>query len=48
LLERGVELAVVKRGPAGVLCRGLLSDWPLRRTLEFANAAGAMAEYAQI
>jgi 5-dehydro-2-deoxygluconokinase len=73
LLERGVELAVVKRGPAGVLaktreelvevapvkvdvvnglgsgdgfggalCHGLLSDWPLRRTLEFANAAGAI------
>ena len=26
----------------GVLCHGLLSGWPLRRTLEAANAAGAI------
>lgn len=26
----------------GALCHGLLSGWPLRRTLEFANAAGAI------
>lgn len=73
LLERGVELAVVKQGPAGVLamtqdeiiqlppvpvkvlnglgagdgfggalCHGLLSGWPLERTLRFANVAGAI------
>jgi 5-dehydro-2-deoxygluconokinase len=73
LLERGPELAVVKRGPEGVLavsrhgtvevppaevrvvnglgagdafggalCHGLLAGWDLRRTLEFANAAGAI------
>ena len=73
LLERGVELAVVKQGPKGVLaatrdervevapfpvevvnglgagdafggalCHGLLSGWDLRRTLEFANVAGAI------
>ncbi len=73
LLERGVELAVVKQGPAGVLarsksetvvvpplrievvnglgagdafggalCHGLLSGWPLRKVIEFANAAGAI------
>ncbi len=73
LLERGVELAVVKQGPKGVLavtrdervevppfpvevvnglgagdafggalCHGLLERWPLRRTLEFANVAGAL------
>ncbi|MCX3062415.1 5-dehydro-2-deoxygluconokinase [Streptomyces beihaiensis] len=72
LLATGVELAVVKRGPAGVLartphervevsplpvrvvnglgagdafggalCHGLLSGWPLERTVRFANAAGA-------
>jgi 5-dehydro-2-deoxygluconokinase len=69
----GVELAVVKQGPAGVLatdgrdevteppvpvevvnglgagdafggalCHGLLSGWPLRRTIRFAGAAGAI------
>jgi 5-dehydro-2-deoxygluconokinase len=73
LLETGVELAVVKQGPKGVLartrdelvevppvpvsvrnglgagdgfggalCHGLLADWPLERTLRFANAAGAI------
>jgi 5-dehydro-2-deoxygluconokinase len=73
LLDLGVRLAVVKRGPAGVLartrtelvevpplevtvlnglgagdgfggalCHGLLAGWPLRRTIEFANAAGAI------
>ncbi|MDI2030286.1 5-dehydro-2-deoxygluconokinase [Saccharopolyspora sp. TS4A08] len=73
LLERGVELAVVKQGPNGVLartrgektvappvpvdvvnglgagdafggalCHGLLHDWPLERTMRFANAAGAL------
>jgi 5-dehydro-2-deoxygluconokinase len=73
LLDLGLELAVVKLGPEGVLgatrqegvvlppvpvevvnglgagdafggalCHGLLSGWPLRRTLAFANAAGAI------
>jgi 5-dehydro-2-deoxygluconokinase len=73
LLERGLELAVVKLGPEGVLgmtatetvhvpgvpvrvlnglgagdgfggalCHGLLSGWPLARTLAFANSAGAI------
>ncbi|XBO45656.1 5-dehydro-2-deoxygluconokinase [Pedococcus sp. KACC 23699] len=73
LLERGVELAVVKQGPRGVLaatrdervevppfpvevvnglgagdafggalCLGLVEGWDLRRTLEFANVAGAV------
>ncbi|CAM3826019.1 MULTISPECIES: 5-dehydro-2-deoxygluconokinase [Tsukamurella] len=73
LLDRGVELAVVKQGPRGVLaktrdervevppyrvdvinglgagdgfggalCHGLLSGWPLERTLRFANVAGAI------
>lgn len=73
LLEAGVDLAVVKQGPAGVLaktadervvvpptkvdvvnglgagdgfggslCHGLLEGWPLRRTIEFASAAGAI------
>jgi 5-dehydro-2-deoxygluconokinase len=73
LLERGVRLAIVKRGPAGVLartadetvevaplqvevvnglgagdafggalCHGLLAGWPLRRTIAYANAAGAL------
>ncbi len=72
LLELGVEIAVVKRGPEGVLARtagelvevepvpvdvvcglgagdafggalvyGLLSGWPLERTIRLANAAGA-------
>ena len=72
LLELGVELAVVKRGPEGVLARtrgelvelapvpvevvnglgagdafggalvyGLVSEWPLERTIRLANAAGA-------
>ena len=72
LLELGVEVAIVKRGPEGVLARtrdelvelppvpvdvvcglgagdafggalvhGLLSDWPLERTIRLANAAGA-------
>jgi 5-dehydro-2-deoxygluconokinase len=26
----------------GALCHGLLSGWPLERTLRFANAAGAI------
>lgn len=73
LLARGVELAIVKQGPKGVLgrttdesvevppfpvevlnglgagdafggavCHGLLSGWPLERTLTFANVAGAI------
>jgi 5-dehydro-2-deoxygluconokinase len=73
LRARGVELAVVKQGPEGVLaqgshsavrvppapvevvnglgagdafggalCHALLSDWPLERTIRFANAAGAI------
>ncbi|MFG3007547.1 5-dehydro-2-deoxygluconokinase [Streptomyces calvus] len=74
LLAAGVELAVVKRGPEGVLavdadgtavelppvpvdvvnglgagdafggalCHGLLSGWDTRRTVAFANAAGAI------
>lgn len=73
LLERGVDLAVVKQGPKGVLaktrnetvevapylvdvvnglgagdsfggalCYGLLNEWPLKRTLRFANVAGAI------
>ena len=73
LLERGVEIAIVKQGPKGVLgrtadervevppfpvdvvnglgagdsfggavCHGLLSGWQLRRTLAFANVAGAI------
>lgn len=73
LLDRGIELAVIKQGPGGVLamtadeavtvppvaitvlngigagdgfggalCHGLLTGWPLARTLAFANAAGAI------
>lgn len=73
LLERGLDLAVVKQGPRGVLAatrdervevapfpvevvnglgagdafggalvHGLLSGWDLRRTIEFANVAGAI------
>ena len=73
LLERGIELAIVKQGPKGVLaktrtqsvevppyfvdvvnglgagdsfggalCYGLLQEWPLERTLRFANVAGAV------
>lgn len=73
LLDRGLELAVVKQGPKGVLAatreervevppfavevvnglgagdafggalvHGLLSGWPLRRTLAFANVSGAI------
>lgn len=73
LLERGVDLAVVKQGPKGVLaktrnetvevapylvdvvnglgagdsfggalCYGLLNEWSLKRTLRFANVAGAI------
>jgi 5-dehydro-2-deoxygluconokinase len=73
LLERGVELAIVKRGPRGVLaktrhetvevapypvqvvnglgagdgfggalCYGLTNNWPLEKTLRFANIAGAI------
>lgn len=72
LLDRGVDLAVVKQGPKGVLamtaedrvecpsyrvqvlnglgagdafggalCHGLLGGWDLKRTIDFANAAGA-------
>ena len=29
-------------GFGGALCHGLLAGWPLRRTLEFANVAGAI------
>jgi 5-dehydro-2-deoxygluconokinase len=73
LLDLGVELAVVKQGPRGVLGKtrhasvtvppndvdvvnglgagdsfggslihGLLNDWPLEKTLRYANAAGAI------
>jgi 5-dehydro-2-deoxygluconokinase len=73
MLAAGVELAVVKQGPKGVLaktrserveappipiqplnglgagdafggslCHGLLSGWPLEKTLRWANAAGAI------
>ncbi|MCW2819172.1 MAG: 5-dehydro-2-deoxygluconokinase [Marmoricola sp.] len=73
LLERGLELAIVKQGPRGVLAatadervvvppfpvdvvnglgagdafggalvHGLVQRWDLRRTLEFANVAGAL------
>jgi 5-dehydro-2-deoxygluconokinase len=73
LLEHGLQLAVVKQGPRGVLAatvdeqvevpvhpvavvnglgagdafggalvHGLLSGWPLRRIIEFANVAGAL------
>jgi 5-dehydro-2-deoxygluconokinase len=73
LLDLGVELAIVKLGPEGVLgatateevvvppiavevvnglgagdafggalCHALLAEWPLQRTLRFANAAGAL------
>ncbi len=74
LLAAGVELAIVKQGPKGVLaidrdgataeippvpvevvnglgagdafggalCHGLLSGWDTRRTVIFANAAGAI------
>jgi 5-dehydro-2-deoxygluconokinase len=73
LLAAGVDLAVVKLGPKGVLactrdesvhvpptpvdvvnglgagdgfggalCHGLLSGWPLERTVQFASAAGAI------
>ena len=73
LLEHGVQLAVVKRGPEGVLaktkdetveipahsvkvvnglgagdgfggalCYGLSQQWPLARTIQFANIAGAI------
>lgn len=73
LLDRGLEIVVVKQGPRGVLAatrdervevapfpvevvnglgagdafggafvHGLLSGWDLRRTLEFANVAGAI------
>jgi 5-dehydro-2-deoxygluconokinase len=73
LLDLGVELAIVKQGPRGVLGKtrhssvtvrpndvdvvnglgagdsfggslihGLLRDWPLEKTLRYANAAGAI------
>jgi len=73
LLDRGVEIAIVKQGPRGVfaltadesvevppfpvdvvnglgagdsfggaVCHGLLAGWPLRRTITFANIAGAL------
>lgn len=73
LLDQGVELAIVKQGPRGVLaktatsrvelparavdvvnglgagdafggalCHGLLSGWPLEKTLAYANAAGGI------
>jgi 5-dehydro-2-deoxygluconokinase len=73
LLDLGIELAIVKQGPKGVLgrtrhetvtvhpipvevvnglgagdsfggslCHGLLSGWPLEKTLRYANAAGAI------
>ncbi len=73
LLDRGLDLAIVKQGPKGVLAvtadervevppfpvkvvnglgagdafggalvHGLLAEWDLRRTIEFANVAGAL------
>lgn len=73
LIDRGLELAVVKQGPAGTLAmtrdervevppvpvdvvnglgagdafggalvHGLLGEWPLERTIQFANAAGSI------
>lgn len=73
LLERGLDLAIVKQGPKGVLAatpdervevapfpvqvvnglgagdafggaliHGLLAQWDLRRTVQFANVAGAL------
>ena len=73
LLDLGVQLAIVKQGPRGVLgktrdssvtvppndvdvvnglgagdsfggslCNGLIRDWPLEKTLRYANAAGAI------
>jgi 5-dehydro-2-deoxygluconokinase len=49
LHERGVRLAIVKQGPAGVLasagtqlCHSLLSGWDLERSMRFCNAAGAI------
>jgi 5-dehydro-2-deoxygluconokinase len=52
LLDLGVELAIVKQGPRGVLGKtkhtsvslihGLLRGWPLEKTLRYANAAGAI------
>ncbi|MBB3603142.1 5-dehydro-2-deoxygluconokinase [Mycolicibacterium sp. BK556] len=73
LLDLGVQLAIVKQGPRGVLgktrsasvtvppievdvvnglgagdsfggslCHGLLHNWPLEKTLRYANAAGAI------
>lgn len=73
LLDVGIDLVIVKRGPEGVLactrdeivevppiavevvnglgagdafggalCHGLLGNWPLVDTIEFANAAGAV------
>ncbi len=73
LLDLGIELAIVKQGPKGVLgrtrhqtvtvppipvevvnglgagdgfggslCHGLLSGWPLEKTLRYANAGGAI------
>ncbi len=73
LLAKGLQLAIVKQGPKGVLartkdervevaphpvevlnglgagdafggalCHGLLSGWPLERTVRFANIAGAI------
>ncbi|MGO1435164.1 MAG: 5-dehydro-2-deoxygluconokinase [Canibacter sp.] len=73
LLERGVQIAIVKQGPKGVLaktadetvevpphpvdavnglgsgdafggalCNGLLQGWDLRKTLDYANVAGAI------
>lgn len=73
LLDRGVEIAVIKQGPRGTLCKtrdtrieipvtnvevlnglgagdafggafchGLLSDWPLEKTVSYASVAGAI------
>jgi 5-dehydro-2-deoxygluconokinase len=73
LLDRGIELAIVKMGPrgvlarsrtervvvepvpvevvnglgagdafGGVLCHGILNEWPLEQTMRVANAAGAL------
>lgn len=77
LLEQGISVAIVKRGPDGVLamtadelvelpairievinglgagdafggavCHGLINRWPLERTVQFANAAGALVANA--
>jgi len=41
-LSQGLPLHIRQGGDSGALCHGLLAGWPLRRTLEAANAAGAI------